>query len=128
MRKGSAILSALSARVGFWLALVAAGAAAGMWFMWGQVHDARQTAQAAQLRADELGKQLDELAKRQALTDATLATRRRHSNDLQTQLAGLRSDLEKVIRDDPQSSAWADECLPSAIADRMRAPADPRCP
>lgn len=120
-------MTSLGARLGFWIALILIGVGAGGWFMLGQVQDARARAESAETRADELGKSLRELAARQALTDASLATRRRQSDALTAQLGRLRSDLEKVTRDDPASNEWAADCVPAAVADRLRLPADPNC-
>ena len=120
-------MSALGARLGFWLALVLFGACAAGWVMWGQVSDARKRADGAEQQVTDLKKSIDELAKRQAQTDASLAARRRQSDALTAQLSRLRSDLDKVTRDDPESSAWAADCVPAAVADRLRLPIDPAC-
>lgn len=120
-------MTAIGARLGFWVALTLIGAAAGGWLMWGQVQDARTRALAAEEQAVELGKRLEEISMRQAQTDASLAARRLQSGDLTSQLFRLRSDLNRMIRDDPASTKWASDCVPGAIADRMRLPADPRC-
>lgn len=95
--------------------------------MYGQVEDARKRAEEAEQKAIDLGKLLEEIEARQELTDASLATHRRQSDALKAQQLKLRSDLEKVMRDDPQSSAWAADCVPDAVADRMRLPVDPDC-
>lgn len=117
-----------------WLAVFAAGVGAGGYIMHGQVQDARAAAQAAQAqakeangKAEELGKSLDSMLARQAQTDASLAARKRQESILQAQLKGLNSDLERAFKNDPTSSAWGADCVPSAIADRLRLPADPDC-
>lgn len=117
----------MSVRVGFWLALFAVGAASGGWLMWGQVQDARASAQAANDRAKELGKSLEALRASQVAVDALLADRKRQESVLASQLGRLRSDLDRVLSDDPKSSSWAAECVPVAVAQRLRLPVDPRC-
>lgn len=106
-------------------ALVFTGAAGGGYLMWGQVQDARAVAKDASERATNLGKQLDDLAKRQADTDALLAVRKRKDNELTAQLTKLRSDLNGALKDEP---AWSADCVPPAVADRLRLPLDPDCP
>ncbi|MOA31847.1 hypothetical protein D3C78_1530260 [compost metagenome] len=103
------------------------GILSGGWLMWGQISDARERAESAELRSIELGKQFEEMAARQAQTDASLATRRRQSDALSAQLGRLRSDLDRITRDDEKASVWAAGCLPGAVADRMRLPADQDC-
>ena len=117
----------MTARIGFWLALVAAGALSGGYLMWGQVQDARYAAKAAEDQAVSLGKQLAEVMARQASTDALLAARKRSDNALTAQLKQLRSDLDKAFRHDPETAAWSDTCVPGVVADRLRLPADPDC-
>lgn len=130
-------MSALKALLGsywLWLAVFAAGVGAGGYFMNGQVQDARAAAQAAQDqareangKAEELGKSLDLMLARQAQTDASLAARKRQESILQAQLKGLNSDLDRAFKNDPTSSAWGADCVPSVVADRLRLPADPDC-
>lgn len=117
-----------------WLAVFAAGVGAGGYVMHGQVQDARAAADAAQEqakeangKAEELGKSLDLMLARQAQTDASLAVRKRQEATLQAQLKGLNSELDRALKNDPTSSAWGADCVPSAIADRLRLPADPDC-
>lgn len=121
-------MSTMGARLGFWLALVLIGAGASGWIMWGQVSDARKRADGAEQQVIDLGKRLEEIAARQAQTDASLAARRRQSDALTQQLSQFRSDLDRLTRDDPEIQKWAGDCIPTAIAERMRLPADPRCP
>lgn len=130
-------MSALKALLGsywLWLAVFAAGVGAGGYFMHGQVQDARAAASAAETRAKEaddkaesLGKSLDSMLARLAQTDASLAARKRQESILQAQLKGLNSDLDRAFKNDPTSSAWGADCVPAAIADRLRLPADPDC-
>lgn len=130
-------MSALKALLGsywLWLAVFAAGVGAGGYFMHGQVQDARAAANAAQEqakeangKAEELGKSLDSMLARQAQTDASLAARKRQESILQAQLKGLNSDLDRVFKNDQTSSAWGADCVPPAVADRLRLPADPDC-
>lgn len=105
--------------------LLLAGFGTGIYVMWGQVQDARALAKEASDRADSLGKQLTDLAKRQADTDALLAVRKQKDNELSAQLTKLRSDLNGALNDEPK---WASDCIPGTIADRLRLPADPDCP
>lgn len=118
-------MSALGIKLALIAILFASGAAGGGYLMWGQVQDARAVAKQASERADDLGKQLDDLAKRQADTDALLAVRKRKDNELTAQLTKLRSDLNGALKDEP---AWSADCVPSAVADRLRLPLDPDCP
>lgn len=130
-------MSALKALLGsywLWLAVFAAGAGAGGYVMHGQVQDARAAAKAAQEqakeangKAEELGKSLDSMLARQAQTDASLAARKRQESILQAQLKGLNSDLDRVFKNDQTSYAWGADCVPPAVADRLRLPADPDC-
>lgn len=120
-------MTTLGARAGFWIILVLIGMGVGGWFMFGQVTDSRKRAETAEQQVIDLGKRLEEIAARQAQTDAILATRRRQSDALTTQLGQLRSDLQKVMTDDPKSNAWGADCVPSAVADRLRLPADSAC-
>lgn len=120
-------MTTIGARFGFWLALVLIGAGASSWFMWGQVSDARKRAEGAEQQVIDLGKRLEEIAARQAQTDASLATRRRQSDALTQQLSQFRSDLDRLTRDDPETSKWSSDCIPAAAADRLRLPADPAC-
>src|SRR5574341_678885 len=120
-------MNALGARLGFWIVLILLGAGAGGYVMWGQVQDARAAQKEAQARLLELGKQLSDLQARQSQTDATLATRRKQEANFLGQLSRLRSDLERVIEDDPEASAWGADCVPAAVAERLRLPADPHC-
>ncbi|MNF89216.1 hypothetical protein D3C85_508330 [compost metagenome] len=117
-----------------WLAVFAAGAGAGGYLMHGQVKDARAAAEAAQAQAkeakgqaEELGKSLDLVLARQAQTDASLAARKRQEVALTAQLKELNSDLDRAFKDDPTSSAWGADCVPDAVADRLRLPKDPDC-
>lgn len=117
-----------------WLAVFAAGAGAGGYVMHGQVKDARAAAEAAQAQAkeakgqaEELGKSLDLVLARQAQTDASLAARKRQEVALTAQLKELNSDLDRALKDDPTSSAWGADCVPDAVADRLRLPKDPDC-
>lgn len=117
-----------------WLAVFAAGAGAGGYVMHGQVRDARSAAEAAQAqakeanaKAEELGKSLASVLARQAQTDASLAVRKRQEAALQAQLKELNSDLDRAFKDDPTSSAWGADCVPDAVADRLRLPKDPDC-
>ena len=120
-------MNALGARLGFWIVLILLGVFAGGYVMWGQVKDARMANEEAQRRLLELGKQLGDLQKRQSLTDATLALRRSQEANFTAQLSRLRSDLAKVIDDDPEAASWAADCVPAAVAERMRIKPDPRC-
>lgn len=127
-------LKALIASHWLWLALFAAGVGVGGYLMLGQVQGARAAAEAAKKdakeasdKAEELGKSLDSVLARQAQTDASLAARKRQEAALQAQLKGLHSDLDRVLKDDPNSSVWGADCVPSAVADRLRLPADPDC-
>lgn len=130
-------MSALKVLLGsywLWLAVFAAGVGAGGYFMHGQVQDARAAAEAAQAqakeangKAEELGKSLDLMLARQAQTDASLAVRKRQEAALSAQLKELNSDLDRAFKNDPTSSAWGADCVPAAIADRLRLPADPDC-
>lgn len=128
---------ALKAMLGshwLWLILFAAGAASGGYLMYGQVQDARSAADAAQAqakeanaKAEELGKSLASVLARQAQTDASLAARKRQESILQAQLKGLNSNLDRVFKNDQTSSAWGADCVPDAVADRLRLPKDPDC-
>lgn len=130
-------MSALKVLLGsywLWLAIFAAGVGAGGYFMHGQVQDARSAASAAETRAKEadekaesLGKSLDSMLARLAQTDASLAVRKRQEAALSAQLKELNSDLDRAFKNDPTSSAWGADCVPPAIADRLRLPADPDC-
>lgn len=130
-------MSALKVLLGsywLWLAVFAAGVGAGGYFMHGQVRDARAAAEAAQAqakeangKAEELGKSLDSMLARLAQTDASLAVRKRQEAALSAQLKELNSDLDRAFKNDPTSSAWGVDCVPPAIADRLRLPADPDC-
>ena len=130
-------MSALKALLGsywLWLAVFAAGVGAGGYFMHGQVQDARAASKAAQEqakeangKAEELGKSLDSMLARQAQTDVSLAARKRQESILQAQLKGLNSELDRAFKNDPTSSAWGADCVPPAVADRLRLPADPDC-
>lgn len=130
-------MSALKALLGsywLWLAVFAAGAGAGGYVMYGQVQDARSSATAAQAQAKEAKGQAEELGKslalvlvRQAQTDASLAARKRQEAILQAQLKGLNSDLDRAFKNDPTSTVWGADCVPVAVADRLRLPADPDC-
>lgn len=118
-----------------WLVLFGAGVGLGGYLMLGQVHDARAVAEAAKKdakeasdRAEELGKSLDSVLARQAQTDASLAARKRQGDDLQAQLKGLHSDLDRVLKDDPKASVWGADCVPDAVAAKLRLPSDPDCP
>lgn len=106
-------------------AILIIGFGAGIYVMWGQVQDARTTAREAKDKAVELGKSLEDLAKRQAASDALLAVRKRKDNELSQQLIKLRSDLDGALTDEPK---WAADCIPGAVADRLRLPADADCP
>lgn len=112
-------------KAGLLAAILIAGFASGIYFMWGQVQDARASAQAANEKADTLGKLYEEQAKRQAASDALLAVRKRKDNELSQQLTKLRSDLDGALSNEPK---WAAGCIPSAVADRLRLPADADCP
>ena len=118
-------MPALGVTLAIAAALVVSGAAGGGYMMWGQVQDAREVAREAKDKAENLGKQLDDLAKRQAATDALLALRKAKDNQLTAQLERLRSDLNGALKDEP---AWSADCVPSAVADRLRLPLDPDCP
>lgn len=130
-------MSALKALLGsywLWLAVFAAGVGAGGYLMHGQVQDARSAAQAAQDqareangKAEELGKSLASVLARQAQTDASLAARKRQESILLEQLKGLNSELDRAFKNDPTSSAWGADCVPPAVADRLRLPPDPEC-
>lgn len=118
-----------------WLAVFAAGAGAGGYVMYGQVQDARAAAQLAQAqakeangKAEEMGKSLASVLDRQAQTDASLAVRKRQEAALAAQLRELNSDLDRALKDDPTSFAWGADCVPPAVAQRLRLPADPDCP
>lgn len=131
-------MSALKVLLGsywLWLAVFAAGVGAGGYFMHGQVQDARAAAASAETRAKEadekaesLGKSLDSMLARLAQTDASLAVRKRQEAALSAQLKELNSDLDRAFKDDPTSVIWGADCVPSAVADRLRLPADPDCP
>lgn len=130
-------MSALKTLLGsywLWLAVFAAGVGAGGYVMYGQVQDARSSASAAQAQAkeakgqaEELGKSLALVLARQAQTDASLAARKRQEATLQAQLKSLNSDLDRAFKNDPTSTAWGADCVPDAVADRLRLPADPDC-
>lgn len=130
-------MSALKALLGsywLWLAVFVAGAGAGGYVMHGQVQDARSAASAAQEQAreakgqaEELGKSLALVLARQAQTDASLAVRKRQEATLQAQLKGLNSDLDRAFKNDQTSTVWGADCIPDAVADRLRLPADPDC-
>lgn len=111
-------------KAGLLAVILIAGFGSGIYVMWGQVQDARAAAQAAAEKADTLGKQLEDLAKRQAASDALLAVRKRKDNELSQQLIKLRSDLDGALTDEP---TWAAGCIPGAVADRLRLPTDPDC-
>lgn len=118
-----------------WLAVFAAGAGAGGYVMYGQVQDARAAAKAAQDqareangKAEELGKSLASVLARQAQTDASLAARKRQEAALTAQLKELNSDLDRAFKNDPISAAWGADCVPDAVAKRLRLPSDPDCP
>lgn len=119
----------MPALIGWKAALLAAvlimGFGSGIYVMWGQVQDARAVAQAASEQAAALGKQLEDLAKRQAASDALLVVRKRKDNELSQQLTKLRSDLDGALTSEPK---WAADCIPGAVADRLRLPADADCP
>lgn len=128
-------LKALLGSYWLWLAVFAAGVGAGGYFMHGQVQDARALANLAQAQAkeakghaEEMGKSLALVLARQAQTDASLAVRKRQEAILQAQLKGLNSDLDRALKNDPTSTAWGSDCVPAAVADRLRLPADPNCP
>jgi len=128
-------LKSLLAGHWLWLALFAAGVGVGGYIMHGQVKDAREAAEAAKKdakeasdKADELGKSLASVLARQAQTDASLAARKRQEAALQAQLKGLHSDLDRVLKDDPNAAVWGADCVPAAIATRLRLPVDPECP
>jgi uncharacterized protein HemX len=117
-----------------WLAVFATGVGAGGYVMYGQVQDARSSAEAAQAQAkeakghaEELGKSLASVLARQAQTDASLAARKRQEAALSAQLNELNSDLDRAFKDDPTSSSWGADCVPDAVADRLRLPKDPDC-
>lgn len=114
--------------IGWKAALIAAilviGFGSGIYVMWGQVQDARSLAKEANQKAVDLGKSLEDLAKRQAASDALLAARKRKDNDLDRQLIKLRSDLDGALNDEP---TWSSDCIPGAVADKLRLPADPDC-
>jgi len=118
-------MSALGIKLALIAAFVVAGALGGGYFMWGQVQDARALAKEASQKAIDLGKSLEDLAKRQAASDVLLADRKRKDNALNQQLIKLRSDLDGALKDEP---AWSADCIPGAIADRLRLPADKDCP
>lgn len=127
-------LKALLGSHWLWLALFAAGAASGGYLMYGQVQDARAAAEAARKeakeangKAEELGKSLASVLARQAQTDASLAARKRQEAALTAQLKELNSDLDRAFKDDPNSATWGADCVPAAVADRLRLPADPDC-
>jgi len=114
-----------------WKAYAAGGlvivALAGLsWLLWGQVSDARKRAETAESRVTELAGKLtgfqsaiDEISRRQSETEATVAARMAEDSDMQRQLSALRTDLNEVISNDPQSSAWADMPIPDALIGRM---------
>lgn len=106
-------------------AVLVIGFGSGIYFMWGQVSDARALAQAASEQAATLGKSLEDMVKRQAASDALLAIRKQKDNELSAQLTRLRSDLNGALNDEPK---WASDCIPGAIAERLHLPADPDCP
>lgn len=117
--------SVIGWKAALFAAILVIGFGSGIYVMWGQVQDARAVAQAASEQAETLGKQLEDLAKRQAASDALLAVRKRKDNELSQQLIKLRSDLDGALTDEPK---WAADCIPGAVADRLRLPADPDCP
>lgn len=125
-------MPALSARFGFWLALLVAGFGAGLWLMWGQVEDARARAAAANAQALELGsrlegyaKTLEQLQQRQQQTDESLATRAQQDTTMQAQLSQLRADLKEVMTSDPEAKEWGAVPVPGAVAERLWGPAKP---
>lgn len=106
--------------------LVIALLSGACWLLWGQVSDARKRAETAETRVTELAGKLigfqaviDELGRRQSETEATVAARMAEDSDMQRQLSVLRTDLNGVMKDDPQSSAWADMLIPDALINRM---------
>lgn len=118
-------MSSAGIKIAILLGLFMAGVAGGGYLMWGQVQDARAVARDANQKAVDLGKSLEDLVKRQAASDALLAVRKRKDNELSQQLIKLRSDLEGALTNEP---AWASDCIPRAVADKLRLPADPNCP
>lgn len=124
----------MKARLGFWIALVLVGLGAGVWLMAGWVEDARSAASAAERRALDLearlsgyAQRLEDLEARQAVTDETVGARAKEDEEMQAQLDELSRRLLGVIRNDPESSSWASGCVPRAVADSLRLPADPSC-
>ena len=106
--------------------LVIAALAGLSWLLWGQVSDARKRAETAEARVTELAGKLtgfqtviDEMGRRQSETEATVAARMAEDNDMQRQLSTLRIDLNEVMKNDPQSSAWADMPIPDALIGRL---------
>ncbi|NYT68826.1 hypothetical protein [Pusillimonas noertemannii] len=106
--------------------LVIAALAGLSWLLWGQVSDARKRAETAETRVTELAgkltgfqKAIDEMSRRQSETEATVAARMAEDNDMQRQLSALRIDLNEVMNNDPQSSAWADMPIPDALIGRL---------
>lgn len=120
-------MPALGVRISIILVLLIAAFSGGGYLMWGQVQDARESAREANDKAVEVGKLLDETIKRQAALDALLAARKQSDSAMSAQLKKLRSDLEGVMKDDPESATWAPNCVPTAVAERLRLPPDKDC-
>lgn len=112
---------------GLAIALLVAGFGVGVWLMYGWVQDARAVADAAKTEADRLTTVvadyrvlIDDMAKKQRATDATLATAAEQGNRLRGELASLKTDLDEIARHDPETKAWADQPVPRAYLERLR--------
>lgn len=108
------------------LSMLTAGLALTVWLLYGQVGDARSAAGLAKERVQELATTvtgfrlvLDDLVQRQQTTNSTLAARADEDMRMQTQLSVLRGDLNKVMKDDPNASAWGASAVPDALIDRV---------
>ena len=124
----------MTARLGFWIALVLVGLGAGVWLMAGRVEDAHSAAVAAERRALDLeaslsgyAQRIETIEARQAATDETVGARSKEDEVMQAQLFELNRRLLEAIRNDPESSSWASGCVPGAVAVSLRLPADPGC-
>lgn len=115
-----------------WKLLAAAAAviallAAASLYLLDRVSDAKARAQTAEDRVEELAGRMvgfqsiiDDISRRQQETETMVSTRLEEDFNMQKQLSELRSDLNKVMTDDPETNAWADVHIPGALTDRLR--------
>lgn len=131
-------MALLGVRPSLWIALAATILGAGCWILWGQAADARARAKSAEeaittlredtnRKLDEYSRAIDDLTARQKETNDLLAGRIRREREMQNQLEKLRGDLRNAYNESESTRAWADSCVPSAVADRLRLPPDPAC-